>query len=483
MMRPGLFPGLIVFADNGFMKLTVIGGGSVRTPQLIPALIRRAARLGLTELWLMDIDAEKLELIGGLCQHLAKDAPFSLHFTTDAREAIAGAKHIVTSIRPGNEQGRATDERICFDLGVLGQETTGAAGFAMALRSIPAIVGYAQLVKEVAAPGAWLYNFTNPAGLVAQALHDSGFDHVLGICDSANGAQHAVSHYLRVPERQVHHTVYGLNHLSWTPSVRVGVDADGQGGEEVFPSLLADKRFISRTHLSMFAPGLIEWQRAFLNEYLHYFYHRDEALAALLKKPETRGEETLRLTRGMLERLRGLHGDPEAGLAAYHAAMNARGATYMAHARPKGEARPRIEEPEAPQPPTGDPDDEGYSGVVMNCVAAIENDAPMYTGLNVPNRGAIPGMDADDVVEIGCWVDARGVKPEPVADVPADRLALMKAVKAYERLAAQAALKRDVGLAIEALTAHPLVGSYPLAEKLVDAFLSAHEELVGAWRR
>ncbi len=462
------------------MKLTVIGGGSVRTPQLIPALIRRAKRLNLSELWLMDIDAEKLDLIGGLCRHLAADAPFSLHLTTDAETAIAGAGHVVTSIRPGGEQGRATDERICFSHGVLGQETTGAAGFAMALRSIPAIVDYARLVREKAAPGAWLYNFTNPAGLVAQALHDAGFDRVLGICDSANGAQNAVSHFLHVPKHEVHHTVYGLNHLSWTPSVRVGCEADGSGGEEVFPGLIADPRFVAQTHLSLYAPGVLDWQRAFLNEYLHYFYHRDEALAALLKKPETRGEETLRLTRGLLERLRGLRGDGAAGLAAYHEVMAARGATYMAHARPADAVRPRIEP--APQPAEAG-DDEGYAGVVMNCITAIENDEPTYTGLNVANRGAIDGLDDDDVVEIGCWVDARGVRPERVGVIPPDRLTLMRSVKLYERLAARAALTRNAGLAVQALTAHPLVGSYPLAEKLVDAFLAAHDSLLGAWHR
>lgn len=461
------------------MKLTVIGGGSVRTPQLIPALIRRARRLNLTELWLMDTDAEKLDLIGGLCRHLAADAPFSLNFTTEAETAIAGAQHVVTSIRPGGEQGRANDERICFGLGVLGQETTGAAGFAMALRSIPAIVDYARMVREVGAPGAWLYNFTNPAGLVAQALHDAGFDHVLGICDSANGAQNAVSHHLGVPKAEVHHTVYGLNHLSWSPSVRVGCEADGSGGEEVFPALLGDPRFVARTHLGMFAPGLLNWQRAFLNEYLHYFYHRDEALAALLKKPETRGEETLRLTRGLLERLRALRGNGPASLAAYEDAMAARGATYMAHAR-RADAPVFVDEPE---PRAEFHDDEGYAGVVMNCITAIENNEPTYTGLNVPNRGAIEGLADDDVVEIGCWVDAHGVRPETVGAIPPDRLTLMRSVKLYERLAARAALTRNAGLAVQALAAHPLVGSYPLAEKLVDAFLSAHESLIGAWRR
>ncbi|MBL8092626.1 MAG: hypothetical protein JNL73_00565 [Anaerolineales bacterium] len=465
------------------MKLTVIGGGSVRTPQLIPALIRRAHRLNLTELWLMDTDAEKLDLIGGLCRHLAADAPFSVHFTTAAETAIAGAHHVVTSIRPGGEQGRAIDERICFGLGVLGQETTGAAGFAMALRSIPAIVDYARMVREIGAPGAWLYNFTNPAGLVAQALQDAGFDRVLGICDSANGAQNAVSHHLGVPKNQVHHTVYGLNHLSWTPSVRVGCEADGSGGEEVFPALLGDPRFVGGTHLSLFAPGVVTWQRAFLNEYLHYFYHRDEALAALLKKPETRGEETLRLTRGLLERLRGLRGNDVAGLAAYHDVMAARGATYMAHARRADVPRPTLERPASPDTPTAPHDDEGYAGVVMNCITAIENDEPTYTGLNVPNQGAIVGLADDDVVEIGCWVDAHGVRPEAVGEIPPDRLTLMRSVKLYERLAAQAALTRNAGLAVQALTAHPLVGSYPLAERLVDAFLRAHEALIGAWRR
>ena len=134
------------------MKLTIIGGGGVRTPRLIPALISRADRLGLTELWLMDNDAEKLDLIGGLCQQIASRATFDVHLTTDARAALRGAQHVITAIRPGLERGRALDERTCFELGVLGQETTGAAGFAMAMRSIPAILRYARMAAELGAP-------------------------------------------------------------------------------------------------------------------------------------------------------------------------------------------------------------------------------------------------------------------------------------------------------------------------------------------
>jgi len=454
------------------MKLAIIGGGGVRTPRLIPSLVKRAARLGLRELWLMDNDAEKLRLIGGLCQQMIGDAPFRIVLTTDAHAALRDAQHVITAIRPGLEQGRATDERLCFDHGVLGQETTGAAGFAMAMRSVPAILEIARVVEQIGAPGAWMYNFTNPAGLVAQALHDAGVERIVGICDSANGAQHAVSRFLGVPLERVHHSVYGLNHLSWTNRVRVDPNPGGSGGEEVFPALLFDAAFVQSTHMKLFAPGLIVWQKAFLNEYLHYFYHRDEALAALLKKSETRGEETLRLTRALLERLRAVETDPAASLAAYREVMDARSRTYMAHAR-GGEDRVK-------PPPVGD-DEEGYAAVALGCVEAIQNDTRHYTGLNVPNRGAIDGMADDDIVEVGCWIDAGGITPERIGAIPADQLLLMQTVKRYERLAARAILERDRGLAVQALTNHPLIGSYPLAATLVDAFLAAHRDLVGTW--
>ncbi|MBK8027571.1 MAG: 6-phospho-beta-glucosidase [Chloroflexi bacterium] len=455
------------------MKLTIIGGGGVRTPRLIPSLVKRAERLGLRQLWLMDNDAEKLDLIGGLCRALAAGAPFEILLTTDAREAVSGAQHIITAIRPGLEAGRARDERICFSHGVLGQETTGAAGFAMAMRSIPAILGYARLINEIGAPGAWLYNFTNPAGLVAQALHNAGVQRVVGICDSANGAQHAVSRFLGTPLKRVHHTVYGLNHLSWTTSVRLDPDPDGRGGEEVFPGLLFDERFVASTHMSMFALGLREWQKAFLNEYLHYFYHRDEALAALIGKPETRGEETMRLTGELLAELRAVRGDVQAGLKAYHEKMGQRSRTYMAHAR-GGADRVKME-------PVAE-DEEGYAAVALGCVEAIQNGSLHYTGLNVPNAGSIDGMADDDVVEVGCWVDSSGIRPERVGAIRADQLLLMQTVKQYERLAATAILNRDRRIAVQALAVHPLIGSYPLAEKLVSAFLAAHPTLLGDWQ-
>ncbi len=455
------------------MKLTIIGGGGVRTPRLLPALVRRAARLGLREVWLMDNHAEKLDLIGNLCKAMAiqQGATFDIHLTTDAETAIRGANHVITSIRPGLEQGRVLDEKIAFKQGVLGQETTGAGGFAMAMRSIPAILEYARLVQKIAAPNAWIYNFTNPAGLVAQALHDAGIERIIGICDSANGAQHAVSRFMQIPLKRLYHEVYGLNHLSWTRSVRIDADPDGSGGEEVLPGLLGDEKFVQATHMSMFHPGLRQWQAAFLNEYLHYFYHRDEALKALLAKDETRGEEVVRLTSELLEKLNA-NRDPHAQLEIYHEVMGKRSKTYMAHAR-GGADRVKMS-------PVGE-DEEGYAAVALGCIEAIATGEPLYTGLNVPNNGAIHGMADDDIVEVSCWIDEKGVRPLSVGTIPEAQYLLMRDVKQYERLAAQAILQKSRALAVAALAVHPLIGSYPLAQALVDEFIVAHQATIGMW--
>lgn len=456
------------------MKLTVIGGASVRTPRFIPSLVKRAQRLGLEELWLMDIDEHKLNLLGNLSVQMAKDlgATFKVILSTNAEESIKGAEHIITTIRPGKEQGRVLDERIAFNHGILGQETTGAGGFAMAMRSLPSILAYCQMAAELA-PKAWIYNFTNPAGLVAQGLYDAGIRQVVGICDSANGAQHAVSRFLGIPNARLRHEVFGLNHLSWTRSVKIDVDENGNG-EEVLPGLLSDPKFIASNHMAMFDPIIIQQQHMFLNEYLHYFYHRDEALKALLAKSETRGEEVVRLTRDMLDRLEEINPahHPAEALEAYREVMGKRGATYMAHAR-HGEDRKKTEPVEG--------DDEGYASVALGCVEAIAQNTIHYTGLNVPNNGTIAGLADDDIVEVNCRVDASGMQPLPIGDIPETQYVLIRTVKRYERLAAQAILKKDKSLAVEALATHPLIGSYPLSVKLVDEFLEAHKETVGVW--
>lgn len=457
------------------MKLALIGGGGVRAPEFIRGALAFAADMDLQEAWLMDTDAARLEVIALLCRQIvaAAGAPFSIHETTDLDEALRDADVIITTIRVGGEQGRVLDERIALRLGVLGQETTGPGGFSMAMRSIPALIEVAQRA-EVLAPRAWTFNFTNPAGLVAQAMHHMGFRRVVGICDSANTAQHAIAHYLNVPIDAVKTTVFGLNHLSWTQSAYVGA-------RDVLPDLLHDDAFVNATHLRFFGPELVRRMGLFLNEYLFYFYYRDVALERIQDEELTRGEEVQMLNRKLFETLRS--SAPEGLLGAYDAYNRHRNASYMAYAEADAALRAERSRPTATTKSvhTEQASVGGYAGVALRTAKALTQNAPLRIGLNVPNNGAINGMQADDVVEVTCEVDGSGIQPLHIGTLPEDPYLLMRSVKRYEKLAVEAILRRDRALAVEAMMAHPLVGSVALARRLVTDYLVAHSADIGAW--
>jgi 6-phospho-beta-glucosidase len=359
---------------------------------------------------------------------------------------------------------------------VLGQETTGPGGFAMALRSIPAILEYAELLERVS-PGAWLFSFTNPAGLVTQALRDAGFARTIGICDGANVGHHSVAGWLGIDARRLRAEVFGLNHLSWTR--RVSLD-----GEDKLAPLLRNSAFLSGTMLKLFDPELVQRIGMWLNEYLFYYYYAERAVASIQADEKTRGEEIVELNRKLLDQLRAIDAthDPAAGLAAFHAYLNRRHATYMHYAQPDApsmaEADKHVEEPQAP---TGE-EGEGYAGVALGIVEALETGEPLYTALNVPNEGAIDGMRPGDVVEVSCVADRDGVRPLPIGAIPEHQELLMRAAKHYERLTVEAIRTRSRATAVEALMAHPLVLSYSRAKPLVDEYLAAHRDYVGDWR-
>ena len=458
------------------MKLTLIGGGGVRAPLFVNSTLKRAARLQLEELCLIDNDPEKLQIMGSVCRMVARQAhsPVKISTTTDAPTAVSGADYVVTSIRVGNEQGRIFDERIALRHGVLGQETTGPGGFAMALRSIPAILDYAALIQEVS-PEAWMFNFTNPAGLVTQALRDAGYEKTVGICDSANGSQQAVAQFLGVPAADVRHEVYGLNHLSWAR--RVWVD-----GEDVLPGLLQTPEFLSGTGLDIYEPQLVQQMGAWLNEYLYYFYYAEQALERIQEDELTRGEEILQLNKTLLHNLKQVDftADPQTVLPIYYRYEQRRTATYMHYAH---DDAPSIEDADdvvaALQPPTDG--GEGYAGVALDIIEAFHTQEPLHIALNVPNEGAIAGMGPEDVVEVSCTVDSDGIHPQFIGAIPEDRELLMRQVKLYERLTVEAVRERNRETAVRALMAHPLVLSYSRAKILVDEYLQAHAPYVGEW--
>ena len=460
------------------MKLTFVGGAGVRIPLFVEACIRRRARIGLDEICLMDTDKEKLALIGAISQRIVERAgdPFKVTLTTDPRRALTDAAYVVTTIRAGLDGGRVSDERIALALGVLGQETTGPAGFAMALRNVPAILRYAELL-DAASPGAWLFNFTNPAGLVVQALRHAGFERTVGICDSANTVHRGVANWLGVPPSTLAPEVFGLNHLSWTRAVR-------QDGIDRLANLLRNPDFLATTHLRMYEAGLLEQVGMAPNEYLYYYYYAERALAEILGEERTRGEEVLSINRALLARLRGIDvsADPDAAVRAYQQAMARREATYMHYAfadAPTMEAADAMQAPDdAPEPPEHG---EGYAGVALDLMEALGQGAAIRTAVNVPNNGAITGMVADDVVEVSCVVDGSGVLPVAMGAIPEPQLLLMRSVKRYERLTVEAIARKSRRLATAALMAHPLVLSYSRARALVDAYLAANREFAGDW--
>ena len=450
------------------MKLALIGGGGVRAPLFVQSALRRAERIGLAEICLMDTASEQLQRIAALCRELGRRAGGGVRITAtqSAEEAFDGVDFVVTTVRPGGTAGRVADERIALNENVLGQETTGAGGFAMALRSIPTILDYARQLQKIS-PKAWLFNFTNPAGLVTQALSDAGIARCVGICDSANGAQSAVARWLGVDEQAVETDVFGLNHLSFSSHAMVD-------GRDRLPEALADDRFLATTALRVFEPHVVRRLGLWLNEYLYYYYYADRALADLLAGP-TRGEEVAALNRQLWAALArsDLNRNPGAALDAYFAYEHSRSASYMQHASGATAI--------AAEPARAD-DGEGYAGVALSLIEALSGKRTIRTGLNVPNRGAITGLEDADVVEVSCRVDAAGIHPVPVGALPEGQRYLIESVKHYERLTVEAVRRRSRAIAVEALVAHPLVLSYSRAEPLVDNYLKAHAAYVGEWQ-
>jgi 6-phospho-beta-glucosidase len=450
------------------MKLAIIGGGGVRAPLFVQSALRRAERLELGEIVLMDTDAGQLKVIGALCAELARrsDSRVRITTTTSADEAFAGVDHVVTTVRPAGAQGRVTDEHIARRHGVLGQETTGACGFAMALRSIPTILDYARKLREIS-PDAWLFNFTNPAGLVSQALSDAGISRCVGICDSANGAQNAVAKRLKLDPQAVEADLFGLNHLSFTRHAKVdGVDR--------LPEALADDRFLASTNLRVFEPRVVRRQGMWINEYLYYYYYLDQALAEHGNGP-TRGEEVLELNRLLTAELGRIDAarHPDKALKAYFDYERRRSGSYMAHATQIEGAEEQHAEAD---------DGEGYAGVALSLMEALGGNGRIRTGLNVVNNGAIADLEPSDVVEVSCVVDRDGIVPVAIGAMPDGPSYLIRSVKHYERLAAKAILSKDRDLAIDALVAHPLVLAYSRAEPLVDEFIAAYPQYAEGWR-
>ena len=447
------------------MKIGVIGGAGVRTVIFINGLLKRCEKLHIDEVVLWDIDKPKLQIIARLCRHVVDRAggALTVRMAGEALDAIRGMDYIVTTLRVGGDHSRVVDEQVALRNGVIGQETTGVGGFSMAVRTIPVLMEYAALIEKYA-PNAWVFNFTNPSGLVTQALHTAGYRRVIGICDAPSSMKYRMAERLGLSEEDLYVGFFGLNHLSWIESVKAR-------GREIMPELIADDDFLqSIQELKIFDPEVIRMTGLLPNEYLYYYYHREKALENINRSEMTRGQTIEAVNKRMFAELQAMDidADPEAALQTFLWGMQLRENSYMSIESGSAD-RPLLERGHLPVP-----EGMGYAGVMLDCIEGMQSDVGRTLVLSVPNDGTIPFLCDDDVVEVTCEVSRRGIRPVKPSAVPPMCEMYIRLIKRYERLTVQAVRDGDEKLAVEALMLHPLVNSYSLSRKLLDDYDRAY---------
>lgn len=429
------------------MKLAVIGGAGARTPLLVNGLAK--SDLPITDIALYDPDQARLGVIGPLTRRLCGEA--RLTTTTRSVDAVEGADFVFVSIRVGGIAGRARDEAAALARGVIGQETVGPGGFAMAMRTIPHLVAYAREVVAHA-PSAWIINFTNPVGIITQAVHQATGARIIGICDTPTELYEEACHALDVPSTESFVDYFGLNHLGWVREVY-------HRGEPQMHRLWDDAERLGRVYRTpLFPLEMLSELRLLPTEYVYYYYRAADAYANITRAGRSRGQVIEALNAQLFDDLARPGHDP---VAVYEAYIAARDAGYMQIE--SGSTTPRAKSPWA--------EATGYDKIALATVAGIHFNRGSVIPLNVLNRGNLPDLADDDVVEVPCVVNANGALPLHVGAVPDAVRDLLVQVKDYERLTVDAALTGDPALARRALLRNPLVPSSHVADDLLSALV------------
>jgi 6-phospho-beta-glucosidase len=422
------------------VKVAVVGGGSTYTPELVEGFVTRGDRLPVDELVLLDIDRERLDVVGSLAERMMRRVGWdgALTLTDDRIEAIDGADFVIVQLRVGGNRARYLDETIPPTFGCIGQETTGPGGFAKALRTVPVVLELAELTAERGAPGAWFIDFTNPTGLVTQALLDRGH-RAIGLCNVAIGFQREFAASFEVAPDEVRLDHVGLNHLTWERAVFVG-------GEDKLPQLLAsldDPASTYRTFLEEHGgdPELVQALGAIPSYYLHYYYDVDRVLEAQQAGATSRAEEVMEIEAALLE----LYRDP--ALDTKPKLLEERGGAF-------------------------------YSDAAAALIASLHAGTGDAQVVNLRNDGAIPNLADDAVVEVTATIDHDGAHPLATAPLAPEMHGLVEHAKAYELLAIDAATSGSRTTALKALITNPLVGDQRRAKPLLDALLEANRTLL-----
>jgi 6-phospho-beta-glucosidase len=436
------------------MKLAILGGGGFRVPYVYQALLGDASDKRVDDVWLYDTDAGRLTAMATILGQLAATAPDAPKVTTTTvlDEALQGSDFVFAAIRVGGLAARVCDERVALDLGVLGQETTGPGGIAYGLRTIPVMLDVARRVRSLA-PQAYVINFTNPAGMITEAMRTVLGDRVLGICDTPSGLGRRVADTLGLDSTRTQFDYVGLNHLGWLR----GVTHDGV---DVLPTLLADDALLSTLEeAEIFGHDWLRDLGVIPNEYLYYYYFNRDAVRAIRNSPQTRGEFLAAQQADFYDRMVA-GGD----VSVWRATVADRSANYMAEAKGtiQGAAAVR-EDPMALE-------HQGYAGVALKVMAAISRNEQSTMILNVRNGTTVQSLPGDAVVEVPVTVDANGAHPLTITQPTLAQSGLMQQVKAVEQLTISAATTGSRTEALQAFALHPLVDSATVARQLLDGY-------------
>lgn len=449
------------------MKVTIVGGGGFRVPLVYTALLGLRDRLGIDELVLHDVEQARLDRIAPVLSGLAieKGAQLPFRSTTDLTDAIQGADFVLCAIRVGQLEGRVVDESVPLGFGVLGQETTGPGGLCFALRTIPVMMELARTIRQHA-PNAWLINFTNPAGMVTEAVQRELGDRAIGICDSPAGLLRRVARALDRDPQDLWFNYFGLNHLGWLQGVR-------DHERDLLPDLLG-----SDQRLSTFEEGRLfggEWLRSLEmipNEYLYYFYYAADTVNAIRESEDSRGTFLLRQQSAFYA-----EGEqpPHAALDQWRQTRHDRERTYMAEARSAaGDCHDHLHDAD---------DNGGYEVEAMAVLEAIALNSQSVQILNTANRSALSFLDGSAVVEVPCVVGRTGPVPIAVGEVQPHARALVETMKDVERTTIDAALSGSRRQAIRALALHPLVPSVSTAREIFDGYCERLPGLAEAFQK
>ncbi|MGF1739962.1 6-phospho-beta-glucosidase [Vibrio profundum] len=425
-------------------KIAVIGGGSSYTPELIEGIIKRWRSLPLHELALVDIESsrEKVETIAALTRRMfaregLEQVKITVHYKPDT--AIIGADYVLTQLRVGGLQARAKDERLGLKYNILGQETTGVGGFAKALRTIPVMLDIARLVERLA-PDAWIINFTNPAGIVTEAVTRYTNAKIVGVCNVPVTMHHMIANMLQVEFDDLQIRFGGLNHMVWAHNVI-------HKGEDITQTVI--DRLCDGAELTMNNIKEAPWNPAFLRAlnaipcpYHHYFYQTQTMLKDEIKQASnegTRAEQVMQVEKALFE----IYADPN--LSEKPEQLTFRGGSF-------------------------------YSEVAVELICAIQNNSGTRLTLNTQNNGAITGLPDDAVIETDCIVDSQGPHPLAFGKLPNSMHGLTAQIKSFEQLTIQAAVSGDKEAALLALVTNPLIGDANLAESLLADVISCNQE-------